>query len=221
MLFCAKVSGLFVILSGGKMKKTLVVMLCSLAASGVWAEESPSRGLMVGAGVGIDTGNFADELEDELGSGFNVDDDGANTGADLYVGFAFGGASSVRLGYRKFGEQAGEVSFGGAKIGEYEVDADGLYLAADLMFPVADAVYLGGTLGLQRWDGESTTRTASGTSRASSEGSDFFYGVRGKFLFNQGKAGVVAGYTLYRFEDERGDELEYDSISLGLEGYFR
>ena len=40
-----------------------------------------------------DTGNFADELEDVLGSGFNVEDDGASTGPDLYLGYAFSGAS--------------------------------------------------------------------------------------------------------------------------------
>lgn len=204
------------------MKKVLMMTLVVLTAGNAWAaEESLGGGFLVGGGFARDAGNFADELEDALGGGFNVEDDGASVGPDLYLGYAFSGASSVRVGYRQFGEQSGEVFTGGTRIGEYEVDADGLYFAADIMFPLADTVYLGGTLGLQNWDGESTTTTALGTSKSSSDGRDFFYGLRGKFLFNQGKGGIVAGYTFYSFEDEMGEELEYNSLSLGVEGYFR
>ena len=78
-----------------------------------------------------------------------------------------------------------------------------------------------GALGLQNWDGESITTTALGTSKSSSDGRDFFYGLRGKCLFNQGNGGIVAGYTFYSFEDEMGEELEYNSLNLGVEGYFR
>ena len=162
------------------MKKTLI-MLAALAAGNVWAADQDGA-FLIGGGIAQDKGNYADELEDMLGSGFNVDDDGANLGSDLYVGYAFGGASSFRLGYRQFGDQSGDVFNSGIKIGEYEVEADGLYLAADLLFPVTDNLFLGGTLGLQNWDGKATARTALGTSSDSSDGRDFFYGVRGKFL---------------------------------------
>ncbi len=106
-------------------------------------------------------------------------------------GYAFSGASSFRIGYRQFGEQSGEVFTGGMKIGEYEVDADGLYLAADIMFPLADTVYLG-ALGLQNWDGESITTTALGTSKSSSDGRDFsmacvvnFFSIRGTAVLSR------------------------------------
>ncbi len=49
----------------------------------------------------------------------------------------------------------------------------------------------------------------------------FFYGLRGKLLVNEGRGALVAGYSLYSFEDEYGEELEYNSLSIGFEGYFR
>ncbi len=30
----------------------------------------------------------------------------------------------------------------------------------------------------------------------------------------------MIGYNRYSFEDENGDDLEYDSLQIGLEGYF-
>lgn len=179
---------------------------------------------MLGAALGFDSSNFAEELEDELdffGNGFNVDEDGAGIGTDLYLGYVFGGASSFRFGYRQFGEQSGDVTFNGIKTGDYTVEADGIYLAVDLMLPLNEKLFVGGTLGLQNWDGKVTARNASFSSSDSSDGRDFFYGLRGKALINQGKGAIVAGYSLYSFEDEYGAELEYDAFSIGFEGYFR
>lgn len=201
--------------------KKVVVLVSALLAAGNVAAETQQGSFMLGGALGFDASNFADEIEDELGAGFDVEDDGSAIGPDIYLGYAFGGASSIRMGYRTFGEQSGEVSFGGASVGDYSVEVDGLYFAGDLMLPLSDTAFVGGTLGLQNWDGESTTRTAMGTLKGKSDGRDFFYGVRGKFLFNEKSTGLVVGYTLYSFEDEAGDELEYDSFSIGLEGYFR
>lgn len=214
------------------MNKSMVSLLMVVMASwsvAAWGETTESKapqqgGFMVGAALGFDSGNFADELEDELafyGNGYDVDEDGAEIGTDLYLGYVFGGASSFRLGYRKFGEQSGNVTLNGVKTGDYSVEADGLYLAVDLMLPLNDAIFVGGTLGLQNWDGEVTARNALFSASDSADGRDFFYGLRGKVLVNQGKGAVVAGYSLYSFEDEYGDELEYNSFSIGFEGYFR
>lgn len=214
------------------MKKSLPALMAVVATTfsvSGWAEtNTPATaqpgGFMLGAALGFDSGNFADELEDELaffGPGFEVDDDGAAVGTDLYLGYVFGGASSFRLGYRQFGEQSGDVTYFGAKTGDYSVEADGLYMAVDLMLPLNEKLFIGGTLGLQNWDGEVTARNAFESSSASSDGRDFFYGLRGKLLINEGKGAVVAGYSLYNFEDEYGEELEYNSLSIGFEGYFR
>ncbi|MEQ3634832.1 outer membrane beta-barrel protein [Alcanivorax sp.] len=204
------------------MKKCLAVMALGLLASSAWGEAKPA-GFMLGAGVSFDTSNFGDEIEDELdrtGPGYSVDDDGAATGQDIYLGYAFGGASSLRLGYKWFGTQEGEVHQYGVKTGEYEVDADGVYVAADLLFPLSETFFLGGTLGIQNWDGEVTARNPVSSTKSSSDGRDFFYGVRAKLLFNEKRGGVVIGYNRYSFEDESGDDLEYDSLQIGLEGYF-
>ena len=204
------------------MKKHLAVMAFSVLAGTAWGESNPA-GFMIGGGVSFDTGNFGDQLEDELdafGPGYSVEDDGASTGQDIYLGYAFGGASSLRLGYKRFGTQEGEARLNGVKTGDYEVDADGVYVAADLLFPLTETFFLGGTLGLQNWDGDVTARNPVSSMKASSDGRDFFYGVRAKFLFNEGRGGLVAGYNRYSFEDEAGDELEYDSLQIGLEGYF-
>ena len=75
-------------------------------------------------------------------------------------------------------------------------------------------------MGIQNWDGEVTARNPLSSIKSSSDGRDFFYGVRAKFLFNEKRGGVVIGYNRYSFEDENGDDLEYDSLQIGLEGYF-
>lgn len=206
----------------------MAVAAMSFSAAG-WAEDnapvaSQPGGFMLGASLGFDSGNFADELEDELaffGNGFSVDEDDSDVGTDLYLGFVFGGASSFRLGYRQFGDQSGDVLFSGIKTSEYTLEADGLYLAVDLMLPLNETFFVGGTLGLQDWESEFSVRSAVSSASDSLDGRDFFYGLRGKALINDGKAAIVAGYSLYSFEDEYGDELEYDSFSIGLEGYFR
>lgn len=203
------------------MQKTTVALLALLTSGHALAETATKGGFMIGANVTMDSSNYAEEVEDLLGSGFNAKDDGANPGADIYIGYAFGAASSIRLGHRQFGEQRGDVLFNGFTAVEYSVDAGGVYLATDLMLPVGERFALGATLGLQNWDGEVTAKSSMGTEKEDSDGRDFFYGLRGKFLFNEGKGGIVAGYTRYSFEDESDTELEYDSFSLGLEGYFR
>ncbi|MZR62856.1 outer membrane beta-barrel protein [Alcanivorax sp. DP30] len=208
------------------MKRILVMGVAMLAAGNVFSAEEQRKGaFMVGAEFVKDKSNYGDELEDALlnrsGPGFSVDDEGAGTGTGFYLGYAFGAASSVRLGYRTFGNQDGEVFFSGVKASEYKVDADGAYLAVDLMYPINKTFSLGGTLGLQSWDGDISIKNTYGSYSDSSNGRDFFYGLRGKAKFNEDKAAFVVGYSLYSFEDEEGEELEYNSFSLGLEGYFR
>ncbi|KZZ27621.1 hypothetical protein A3754_25775 [Alcanivorax sp. HI0083] len=67
-----------------------MTLLVALATGNSWAVEDSLRGgFLVGGGFALDTGNFADELEDALGGGFNVEDDGASTGPDLYLGVCF------------------------------------------------------------------------------------------------------------------------------------
>ncbi|MQX52413.1 outer membrane beta-barrel protein [Alcanivorax sediminis] len=211
--------------------KILLPALIAAATCAVnaWAETSApastqSGGFMLGAGLGFDSGNFSEELEDELafiGPGFDVDDDGADIGKDLYLGYVFGGASSFRFGYREFGEQSGDVTYFGNKTGDYVLEADGVYMAVDLLLPLNETLFVGGTLGLQNWDGKVTARNAFFSSTESTDGRDFFYGLRGKLLVNEGRGALVAGYSLYSFEDEYGEELEYNSLSIGFEGYFR
>lgn len=199
-------------------ERPVLLIAAFLVASNAAAEAQPGA-LMLGGSINVDRSDAADELEDALGAGFDVDDDGSAIGPDIYVGYAFAGASSVRLGYRKFGEQAGDVSFAGSRVGDYSVEADGIYFAGDLMLPVSDTFYVGATLGFQGWDGDISTRTTLGASKDSADGGDFFYGLRGKFLFNEKNTGLVLGYTRYSFEDETGEDLEYDSLSIGLEVY--
>jgi hypothetical protein len=216
--------GSFVISNEGKgTMKNVFVGVCLLGLTSAVLAQEPS-GFMVGGGLSLDRGDFGEQLEDEfqafVSQDITTDDDGFDTGLDAYIGYAFGGASSLRFGYRKFGEQSGDINVSGLGFGGYSVEADGTYLAADLLFPLSENFYLGGTLGLQNWDGDITLSAPGVRDRLSEDGRDFFFGLRTKYLINEGRAALVASYNRYSFEVEGGDDLKYSSLQLGLEAYF-
>ncbi len=141
-----------------------------------------------------------------------TDDDGFDTGLDAYIGYAFGGASSLRFGYRKFGEQSGDINVSGLGFGGYSVEADGTYLALLICcWPAtSENFYLGGTLGLQNWDGDITLIAPGVRDRLSEDGRDFFFGLRTKYLINEGarRSGTLA-ITVTVCEVEGRDDLKY------------
>ncbi|MED5388062.1 MAG: outer membrane beta-barrel protein [Pseudomonadota bacterium] len=203
--------------------KKIFMGICLLGLTSAAMGQEPA-GFMVGGGVALDRGDFGDQLEDELqalvGPGVTTDDDGFDTGADVYIGFAFGAASSLRVGYRKFGDQTGDIDVSGFGFGKYSVEADGAYLAADLLFPLSEQFFIGGTLGVQNWDGDITLSAPGVRDRFSDDGRDVFFGLRSKYLINEGRAALVGNYNRYSFEVDGGDDLKYGSIQLGLEAYF-
>ena len=203
--------------------KKVFVGVCLLGLASVSVAQKPS-GFMVGGGFALDRGDFGEQLEDEfqafVSPDITTDDDGFDTGLNAYLGYAFGGASSLRFGYRKFGEQSGDIKVSGMGLGSYGVEADGTYLAADLLFPLSENFYLGGTLGLQNWDGDIVLTGPGIREKFSEDGRDFFFGLRTKYLINEGRAALVGSYNRYSFEVEGGDDLEYNSFQLGLEAYF-
>ncbi|EKF74370.1 hypothetical protein A11A3_09225 [Alcanivorax hongdengensis A-11-3] len=200
------------------MKRTLLA--ASLLSLSAVSMADQKLGLAIGGSLALDRSNFYDELEDELPSGVSLDEDSAAVGGDIYVGLAFGGASTLRLGYRKFGDQDADAISGGVKTGDVKMEADGTYLAADLLFPLNDSFYLGGTLGLQNWDGKVTASGVGGRATIKDDARDFFYGLRGKALLKDSNLALTFSYNRYDFDAEGGDDIKYDSISVGLEGYF-
>ncbi|MCK0154666.1 porin family protein [Alcanivorax sp. S6407] len=196
------------------MKKIVMASALLLSTGLVQAEEAEAR-LLLGGALSIDSSNFAEELDDDLAAfGLEADDDsGLAIGLDLHAGLSFMEASSIRLGYRKFGQQSAEVTQPGF-LGSVtaELDADGLYAAADLLFPVNDSFYLGGTIGMQAWDIDLDVEGFS----ESEDGSDLFYGLIGKVLFNDKSGAVTMSVNRYSF-DLDGSDLEYTPISVGVE----
>lgn len=199
------------------MKKIVMAGALLLSVGVVQAEETAGPQFLLGGALSIDRSNFADELDDDLsGLGFDIDDDsGLALGLDLYAGLSFLEASSFRFGYRKFGQQSAEVGIIGLPgSATAELDADGLYAAVDLMFPVSESFYLGGTVGLQKWDLDLDVEGMT----ESEDGSDLFYGVRGKVLFGDQSGAMTLSINRYSFELE-GSDLEYTPVSVGVEFY--
>lgn len=197
------------------MKKVMMASALLVSAGLVQAENAAEPGFLLGGALSLDSSNFADELDDDLsGLGFDVEDDtGLAVGVDVYGGLSFMEASSLRVGYRKFGQQVAEVSVVGVPgSATAELDADGMYAAMDLMFPVSDTFYVGGTLGLQKWDLDLDVEGIS----ESDDGSDLFYGVRGKVLFSDHSGAVTMSLSRYSFELD-GADLDYTPISVGVE----
>lgn len=173
------------------------------------AEEGAPHFILGGA-LSVDTSNFADDL---AGLGFDVDDDtGLAVGLDIHAGLGFMEASSFRVGYRKFGQQSAEVGVVGLPgTATAELDADGIYAALDLLFPVSDTFYLG-ALGLHDWEIDLDLEGYGD----SEDGNDLFFGVIGKMLFQDQTGALTMSINRYSFELD-GSDLECTAISVGVE----
>ncbi|MDX1804092.1 MAG: hypothetical protein R3292_08420 [Alcanivorax sp.] len=203
------------------MKNTMLALsLASLSMAGHAAGE-PAR-FMLGGSLALEHSNFIDDVNDELaGTGLSLDDQGASVGSDVYAGVAVSGLSTLRLGYHRFGNQRGDISTGGLKVGDTELQGDGLYLAFDAMLPVSQQVFLGGTLGLQDWHGEATVAAGAVSEQIRDDARNVFLGVGGKVLLGGGGGAVTFGYTYYTFDEENSnDSINYDSFHVGMEAYF-
>jgi hypothetical protein len=192
------------------MKKSVLAASLLLLASGAQAENEVK--VVLGGAFSIDSSDVLDDLEDGSGPGISIEDSGIPLGLDIYAGLGFMEASTFRLGYRKFGQQSGDVEFYGFDAGTIELDTEGLYAAVDLMFPVSDTFFLGGTLGYQDWEAELDYEGA----RDKEDGNDLFYGLRGKWLLSGENGALTAGLNFYDF-GLPGNDLEYTSVAVGLE----
>ncbi|HCE40463.1 outer membrane beta-barrel protein [Alloalcanivorax sp. C16-2] len=175
-------------------------------------------GFLVGAAVTRDQSNADDFLDDAVGgTSVRISSPDAEMGGDVYVGLAANEMFTFRFGYRKFGDAEADIEGG---IGKFEVEADGFYVAADAMFPVTPSFLVGGTLGIQNADITFRLRGPGGSDSMDDDARDFFYGVRAAWLLSE-QAGVTASYSRYAFEaDDVSEDLEYDSLAVGLEYRF-
>ena len=192
------------------MKKILTAMALLAAASGVHAEKTSA--FTVGGALSLDASDYIEKLDDDFGG---LDQDAPfGVGADVYAGFMFASASTVRVGYRVFGQQEAQFDYFS---GDLEVDADGMYAALDLMMPLGDVFALGGTLGMQEWDAE----VSDGVVKLKDDGRDFFYGLRAKWKVAEAGA-VTASINRYKFDsdDELFRDIEYTAFAGGFEFFF-
>lgn len=197
------------------MKK--VFLLAAMFAASMSAHAEKESGVVLGVALPIDTSDFIQELDDDLaGSGISLEEDSFPIGVDLYAGLNFAKASTVRVGYRKFGQQSADVEVMGFRQGSLEVDTDGLYAALDVMFPVTDMFYLGGTLGLQEWE----TEVDIPGDRLKDDGKDVFFGVRAKWFLGWENGVITASIDRYDLDTDFEQDLEYVSFSGGLEFRF-
>ena len=182
------------------MKKILTAIALLAAASGVHAEKTSA--FTVGGALSLDASDYIENLDDDFG------------GLDQDAPFGVGAASTVRVGYRAFGQQEAQFDYFS---GDLEVDADGMYAALDLMMPLGDVFALGGTLGMQEWDAE----VSDGVVKLKDDGRDFFYGLRAKWKVAEAGA-VTASINRYKFDsdDELFRDIEYTAFAGGFEFFF-
>ncbi|MCH2557767.1 MAG: porin family protein [Alcanivorax sp.] len=198
------------------MKKSLLLATTAALAFSPLAAQAESS-FLVGGAIARDQSNADDFFEDAVSGVVDADSPDAEMGGDVYVGLAASEIFTFRFGYRKFGDAEADVLGG---IGEFEVEADGFYVAADAMFPLTPSFYLGGTLGIQNADITFRVRGPGGSDSMDDDARDFFYGLRAAWLLSE-QAGVTASYSRYAFEaDDVSEDLEYDSLAVGLEYRF-
>jgi hypothetical protein len=193
-------------------KYVLLLAATSLTLSPLTAlAANDGGGVVFGAGVGYDQSNLDDFIEDIGGPSASSPD--AELGTDIYVGFAANQSVTVRFGHRRFGDAESEI-FGG--LADVDLEADGFYAAVDLLFPVTDRFFLGGTLGNQGIDAELSV----GGNSIDDDARNFYYGARAKWLLGESSA-LTAAYNLYSFEvDDAGEDIEYNTLAVGLEWRF-
>ena len=197
----------------GTLKKyALLLATTSLALSPLSAlAAGDGSGMVFGVGVGYDQSNLDDFIEGTGGPSASSPD--TELGTDIYIGFAASQSLTVRFGHRRFGDAESEVFNG---LAEVDLEADGFYAAVDLLFPVTDRFFVGGTLGSQGIDAE----LSAGGSSVDDDARDFYYGARAKWLLGESSA-LTAAYNLYSFEvDDASEDIEYDTLAVGLEWRF-
>lgn len=198
------------------MKKSLLLATTAALAFSPLAVQADT-GFLIGASVARDQSNADDFFEDAVNNVADADSADAEMGGDVYVGLAANEIFTFRFGYRKFGDAEADVLGG---IGKFEVETDGFYVAADAMFPLTPSFYVGGTLGIQDADITFRVRGPGGSDSMDDDARDFFYGLRAAWLLSE-QAGVTASYSRYAFEaDDVSEDLEYDSLAVGLEYRF-
>lgn len=189
-------------------------------AGGIYANDMK---FVVGGAVSRDQSNFDDVLNGDstlASSSIRVQEPDAGTGTNLYVGVRFNPYITGRLGYRNFGDADSDVQVSGVDTGRVHVEADGVYVAVDGLYPFTDQFALGGTLGVQNWNGDLRVRGPGGTAHDSEDARDFFYGVRADFRMTK-TASLTASYDFYSFDVEgESEDVEYKALALGLEFAF-
>jgi len=199
------------------MKKTLTTLALLAAATGVHAEKTSA--FTLGGALSVDVSDYIEQVDDDAAFA-SLDEDVPGIGADIYAGFMFAGASTVRVGYRVFGVQEADVDYVLGGSGDFEVETDGMYVALDLMMPLNETFVLGGTLGIQNWDAE----VDADGDKFKDDGSDVFYGVRAKWKIQEMGA-VTASINRYKlgtsdFTGTLDHDIEFTTFGGGFEFFF-
>lgn len=183
------------------------------------AQAADGSGGVFGLGASRDQSNIGEFIEKEGGPSMESAD--SAWGANLYVGYAFNRYVTLRFGQRFLGGGEADSSSGASTV---KIDGDGIYLAADLMWPVTDRFAIGGTFGNQSIDADIEVEQSgffgSASRTVSEEARDFYYGVRARWTLGE-TASLIASYNLYSFEvDDASEDIEFDSLGLGFEWRF-
>lgn len=191
----------------------------ALTFSPLSAYAAEGSGGVFGLGASRDESNIGEFIENEGGPPMGSAD--AAWGANLYAGYAFNRYLTLRFGQRFLGGGEADSSGGATTV---KVDGDGIYLAADLMWPVTDTFAIGATLGNQSIDAdievEQSGYFGSSSVTVSEDARDFYYGVRARWTMGE-TASLIASYNLYSFEvDNASEDIEFDSLGLGFEWRF-
>lgn len=165
----------------------------------------------IGGALSLDGSNWDELAEDNLGGA--TTDTPLGVGLDIYGGMQLNAIFGARLGYRVLGEQTVEVITAGSSP-EATVNAGGLYVAADALFPLSDQLAIGGILGLYKWDADVEVQ---GLPDSSEDGTDAFFGLVGRLTPADASFHFDVSYTLYKLDsNDINDSLDYGALSGAL-----
>ena len=149
-------------------------------------------GFFVGGSVGSAT------LTDDF-DGFDVDAD--SNAFRLVFGYQFSDAFGLEAGYHRFGTFEEDRDF------RFELDADGMFVGANVGVPVSDDFRLFARGGAFFWDGDSLINTVT---RATPDDSNLYLGGGAEVAITE-QLSLVGDWTRYELRD-----TDSDVISLGF-----
>lgn len=209
-------------MSSKHLARALAAAVLLVLAWPVLAADAAVQGpFYIGGSLTVEASDWDEFVKDRNPASAVDDDSEGGVGGQVYAGYSFGSYVSGRVGYRMYGEQTVDMLTVTAPSTisrrETSLELSGLFVEADLLYPVNEYLSLGATLGWLDWDAD----IDAGSGKVSSSDSDFYWGLRGRAFPTGLPLSLDAFFQQLRIKDDHstGDVNLY-TFGVGANYHF-